>query len=661
MAVITSEAKPRAGSSARRWLPMVGVVGFVAVLAYLVVLPLIRLQTTALENGAQGYRTAFGAPGIGDVLLTTAQLALGSFVIAMVLGTLLAWASTQLPPRFGWMRSLPVLPIVIPAVANVIGWAFLLSPRPGYLNALLRELPWWNHLEEGPIDVYTVPWIIIITGFSLAAFVYLFVSAGLKDINQEHVEAAQVAGSSRLGVFFKVVLPLLRPSLIYGGGVALLLGLGQFTAPLLLGTAQGVDVITTEIFRYVSESPTDFAAAAAMGSPLLVFGLIVVIGQKIALGDQRRFVTHGGKGFRSSGQTSKLAAVGMLLYAFLSTVLPIAALTVVALSKFWTPTISPGDFTLDNVREVLSASDTRDAIITSIVASAGGVILVLIIGFITASLLLRGQQFKFARTLLDFIVALPLGVPAVIFGVGFLLTYSVSAARPVRLDLGDRPRLHGADAAVRHADAARDDDRDGQRLPGGLACQRRRPGLDEHEDRAPTAPCEHGRRGGADVRAAHARVLGLDARPLTDHERDGHGVVRLLDERLVPDRRRDRPGHDRGHRHRCRRRDGVRRARCVRQAVSRRLDVGDEPDPRFTLANERTFLAWARTALGALVAGLAVAELLGSEPQGERLALSIPLIVIAGVIGVLSYPRWRTLERALRLRRPLPYSPALGP
>jgi putative membrane protein len=95
--------------------------------------------------------------------------------------------------------------------------------------------------------------------------------------------------------------------------------------------------------------------------------------------------------------------------------------------------------------------------------------------------------------------------------------------------------------------------------------------------------------------------------------------------------------------------------------VSRRLDVGDEPDPRFTLANERTFLAWARTALGALVAGLAVAELLGSEPQGERLALSIPLIVIAGVIGVLSYPRWRTLERALRLRRPLPYSPVLGP
>ena len=48
------------------------------------------------------------------------------------------------------LRVLPILPIVVPAVASVIGWSFLLSPRPGYLNALLRNLPWWDHLERGP-------------------------------------------------------------------------------------------------------------------------------------------------------------------------------------------------------------------------------------------------------------------------------------------------------------------------------------------------------------------------------------------------------------------------------------------------------------------------------------------------------------------------------
>ena len=78
---------------------------------------------------------------------------------------------------------------MLPAIASVIGWTFLFSPRPGYLNALLRNLPWWNHLTEGPVDVYTMPWIVILTGFGLTSFVYLFVSAGFQNVNSELLEA----------------------------------------------------------------------------------------------------------------------------------------------------------------------------------------------------------------------------------------------------------------------------------------------------------------------------------------------------------------------------------------------------------------------------------------------------------------------------------------
>ena len=118
------------------------------------------------------------------------------------------------------------------------GWAFLLSPRPGYLNALLRLLPWWSHLDSGPVEVYSITWIVIITGFSLTAFVYQFVSTGMQNISAELIEAARVNGSSALGSFFRVVLPLLRPVLLYGGGVALLLGLGQFTASIVQSLRQ---------------------------------------------------------------------------------------------------------------------------------------------------------------------------------------------------------------------------------------------------------------------------------------------------------------------------------------------------------------------------------------------------------------------------------------
>jgi iron(III) transport system permease protein len=411
-------------ATASRVAPRVALLVFLAGIGYLVVMPLFRLQQLAFENGAAGYDAAFNTPGIGDTIARTVGLALGSLAIAMVLGTTLAWAATRLPPRLRILRVLPILPIVVPAVAAVIGWSFLLSPRPGYLNALLRNLPWWDHLEEGPVDVYTMPWIVILTGFGLTAFVYLFVSSGFNNISAELLEAAEVSGSRSLGVFFRVILPLLRPVLVYGAGVALLLGLGQFTGPLLLGRNAGINVLTTQMFFYTSQSPINYGAAAAIGVPLLLFGLMVVFGQKLILGDQTRFVTHGGKAFRTETRPSKLAVLAIVGYSFVATILPLSALVIVALSKFWSADIDVGAFTLDNFREVFETSGITGAIRTSLVVSLGSVAIALPLGFVAASLLLKGRKYPIIRAAADFIVTIPLGIPAVVFGVGFLMTYT---------------------------------------------------------------------------------------------------------------------------------------------------------------------------------------------------------------------------------------------
>jgi putative membrane protein len=86
-------------------------------------------------------------------------------------------------------------------------------------------------------------------------------------------------------------------------------------------------------------------------------------------------------------------------------------------------------------------------------------------------------------------------------------------------------------------------------------------------------------------------------------------------------------------------------------------EVGTDPDVRFSYANERTFLAWNRTALALIVAGLAVTTLLPElELRWGRRLIGVPLIALGAVLAYTSYRRWEDNERAMRLGEPLPRS-----
>lgn len=88
--------------------------------------------------------------------------------------------------------------------------------------------------------------------------------------------------------------------------------------------------------------------------------------------------------------------------------------------------------------------------------------------------------------------------------------------------------------------------------------------------------------------------------------------------------------------------------------------VGKPPDYRFTLANERTFLAWIRTALALMAGAVGIEQFSPQLSSAElRIGISTLLLVAASTMGFMAWKRWRRNEYAMRLESNLPYTRAL--
>lgn len=87
---------------------------------------------------------------------------------------------------------------------------------------------------------------------------------------------------------------------------------------------------------------------------------------------------------------------------------------------------------------------------------------------------------------------------------------------------------------------------------------------------------------------------------------------------------------------------------------------GKEPDYRFSLANERTFLAWIRSALALLAGGVLLVQFATRlSPQGLVAAVGVALACFAALLSAMAYRQWRCNEIAMRHARPLPASAAV--
>lgn len=209
---------------------------------------------------------------VGPPLWRTVQLAAAVSATAAVIGTGLAWLNvrTDLPLRALW-RVLAPLPLVFPTFVGAAAFLSGLAP-----DGLLREL-----LELVGIDAprrfrgLGAAWLVL--SLFTYPYVYLPVAARLAALRPDLDESARLLGDSPLRVFFRIVLPQIRASILAGTLLVFLYTTSDFGAVQLLG----YDTLTRIIYSTrLVDRPQSFAAAAT----LLLLAVTVVLVERSARG-----------------------------------------------------------------------------------------------------------------------------------------------------------------------------------------------------------------------------------------------------------------------------------------------------------------------------------------------------------------------------------------
>lgn len=344
----------------------------------------------------------------------------GATILSCLLGFTLAWivARTDVPGR-GWFETLNLVPFFLSPYVGAVSWTYLAAPNSGIITTLFRS--WGIPLDF--LNIYSLGGVIWVLSLFYTPYVYLFVIAPMRQMDAALEDAARVHGASFWYTLRHITIPLLMPALLSGALVVFVTSAGLFDVPLALASTKGIRTMPTEIFSLV-QYPSDFGRAAAFGVVVLCATVLLAVWQRSYLG-KRRYEIVTGKGYRP--RTVQLRPLGRfaalaleVIYIGGGVVLPLIALLMVSFSPIWTGRLNWAALTLANYKYVLfNYSLTQQAILNSLFLALVGATLGVIMSLLQAYYLNRGAQR--GRTLVDAILSLPLGIPGIILGLGFLI------------------------------------------------------------------------------------------------------------------------------------------------------------------------------------------------------------------------------------------------
>ena len=397
------------------------------VLAALVLLPVYHLIvasfTTKEGLSLANYAQLFRVRRFQEAMLNSLLLGIASSVFGMLIGTLLAWlvARTNMPFR-RLVRVCVLGSFAVPAFVNALSWVLLAGPNAGSLNQLWMAL---TGSREGFINIFSMQGLIVVSVATVYPLAFIFMHNAFETMDTEMEHAARLLGANGVRSFFSIALPLARPAIIAGFIMTFLEALALYGAPAAIGVPARVYVVTTQVWS-LFEYPPQVGMAAALSLPLALVTIALLWIQRMLIG-RRGFGTIRGKAGRwqraDLGPWKGVAASVAGLIVFVTFVLPNAVLVFRSFYQESYRALSLTNFTLAHYKYVLfdyidGLPSIRHSLVTALAAATLAALLALIAAFMA-----RRKTTAFSGVL-AFLCMLPLAIPAMVFAVGLVATYS---------------------------------------------------------------------------------------------------------------------------------------------------------------------------------------------------------------------------------------------
>lgn len=394
----------------------------VAVIGYLVLGPIGYLVygTFVDENGftLRFLGEAYGGEGFATSLLNTCVFAVGSALLAVAVGSTLAFlvARTDTPLK-SLVVAMSLVPLIIPGMLHTVAWILLASPQIGAINELFGT----------GFDIYSLPGMVFVQGLHTAPLVFLLMYPAFRAMDPSLEEAAFACGSRLPTVLRRVTFPLARPALYAALLIAVVTGMEAFEVPVLLGGTNDIPVITSHIWFALNGFPTRFGEAGAYSVGLLAVTAVGIYLYSRLQKRGKRFQTVTGKGFRPRtiqlGGYRWVGAAFVIGYFLVAVVAPLAVLVYASLQKVYSaPSLDAiGQSTLANYGDVLTRPSVTRAIGNSALLGVGTATVVMLVMAVAAWLVIRSRVR--GAWILDMLSSAPIAIPSLVLGVALIFTY----------------------------------------------------------------------------------------------------------------------------------------------------------------------------------------------------------------------------------------------